>query len=1153
MVFESVFCRLYIFTFIYKILFEMFVICSLNINGLISKQDQIINFMRYNKIDILLIQEHNIRDITTLSNNLNEFCHVSLNPAICSRGGTAILIDRKLPFSILSVEKSADSRILSMKLKIYDQFFHLVNVYAHSFNKKALEREELFSNELIYYLRNSLQNTFLGGDWNCVLSERDTTSDNAVVSKALLSTIRTLNLKDIWFLKQRHVEYTYVRNNYGSRIDRAYVKELGNYVLNVKLLHVPFSDHSCLFTEFNLPNIPKVGRYYWKMNVSLLEDDDIKEKFKTEWKRMCNVKDRFQNLNEWWDLYVKKEIKSFFIREGKQIIERKYGMIKFLEYCLNRLYNKVNLTGNLEYDEVKILKNRIDELKSNILEGVKIRSRLKEQIDGEKVSAFLIKQQASAKSRKLISSIKTEANIVENLDSDVILKDKDSISLYIKNYYAKLYENESYDENYQNLFLQYVDKTLTEQEVKLLETNVTEKEIFECIKDMNTNKAPGIDGIPIEFYEKFWDIIKVEFSVIVINIVKGMYLSENQRKAIITLLPKDGDLTLLKSWRPISLICCDVKIVAKILAKRIKPLLYSLLSENQYCIEGRSIVDCNNKIRDVLYYSGKNNVTGAIINVDWEKAFDRVNWDFLLKIMNRMGFPKFVLTWIINLYTNIQSLCLVNGHLTDTFNVHKGVRQGCPLSMLFFVIFQNPLYVALEKAKNIKPLELPGSSVMELGYADDTNVFTGDDYSFMEIFRLFNNFEKATNSKINLRKTKVYGFGRWKNRIIWPVNNIKVEIDHFFTLGIFFSCSYDTALNLMWNHVYNKVKNRIPIISKRYFTLYQKASLINSLLTSKLWYVSHVYPLPLKFTMLINKEIFSFLWGSQTNPIKRDVLYNKRMSGGLGLLNIYQKSKSILTSTTIKSFLHSDETELIRYYMSTKIGNVFNVSTIPQKVSRFNTPYYENTIDIIHKCVNHKKFPNLKSKDIYEVIVPHFQPNIVDMYPNYDWLNIWRQLNFKFIRITDRDILFKYLYEILPTNKRLHQIRIEDSSLCKLCKVEDSNIHRFYYCCTVKECLSWLRKVIFYICGIQVTSLIKILSLDLPKIEKRNMNSLCLIISGYISAVWYNRKDLRFIKNMVLAKIIRDQRFNLRLLEDKAKKVFSENYCQMDLRILKAL
>ena len=982
---------------------------------------------------------------------------------------------------------------------------------------------------------------------------RDTTSDNVTISKSLLNAIRTLNLKDIWFLKNRHIEYTYVRNNYGSRIDRVYVKDLGNYVSKVKLNLVSFSDHSCLITEFNLPSIPNAGKYYWKMNVSLLDDNEIKEKFKKEWDRICFNKNRFQNLNEWWDLYAKKEIKSFFVKEGKQIIERKYGMIKYLEYCLNRLYNKINITGDLLYDEVKILKNRIEELKSDILEGVKIRSRVKEQIEGEKVSAFLIKQQSSVKSKQLINTIKTEANIVDKLDSNILLKDKDSILMYIKKYFEKLYERESYDEGYQDWFLKFVNKKLSEEEVKLLKQIVTQKEIFQCIKDMNNNKAPGIDGIPIEFYEKYWDIIKGEFTEIIINIVNGTYLSENQRKAIITLLPKDGDLTLLKSWRPVSLICCDIKIVAKLLAKRIKPLLYSLLSENQYCVQGRSIIDCNNKIRDILYYSGKNNVTGAIINVDWEKAFDRVNWDFLIKIMTRMGFPKFVLNWIVNLYTNIQSVCLINGHFTDTFNIYKGVRQGCPLSMMFFVIFQNPLYVALEHATNIRPLELPGNKVNEIGYADDTNIFTKDDESFLEIFKMFGKFEKATNSKINLKKTKVYGFGKWKDRTNWPINDIKVEIDHFYTLGIFFSCNYDNALNLMWNCIFNKIKNRIPLISKRMFTLYQKASLINCLLTSKLWYVSHVYPLTWKYTLLINGEIFRFLWGSQTNPIKREVLYNNRKNGGLGLLNIYQKSKSILTSTTMKTFLHSEENDLIRYFMGTKIGNVFNITNMPQTVSRYNAPYYEYTIDTIRKCENHAKFPNMKSKDIYELLTPYCQPNIVNMYPNYDWSNIWRQLNFKYIRIHDRNILFKYLYEILPTNKRLYQIQIEASPLCKFCKIEDSNIHRFLYCGTIKECLSWLRKVIFYICGLQIDSLLKIMSLDLPKIEKRNKNALCILIAGYIATVWYNRMDLRYIKNIVMAKIIRDQRFNMKLVGEKARDIFSENYCKMNLNILKNL
>ena len=137
--------------------------------------------------------------------------------------------------------------------------------------------------------------------------------------------IRTLNLKDVWFLKHKHIEYTFVRTNFGSRIDRAYVNGLSKYISNVKTINVNFSDHSCLYSEFILPNIPQKGKYYWKMNVSLLSDEEIKERFKIEWYRMCLIKNKFKDINEWWDIYVKKEIKSFFIREGKQIMERKYG------------------------------------------------------------------------------------------------------------------------------------------------------------------------------------------------------------------------------------------------------------------------------------------------------------------------------------------------------------------------------------------------------------------------------------------------------------------------------------------------------------------------------------------------------------------------------------------------------------------------------------------------------------------------------------------------------------------------------------------------------------------------------------------------------------------------------------------------------------
>ena len=191
--------NLIVFVLLY-ISIKMFVISSLNINGLssIRKQNQLINFMRYNSIDILLLQEHNMRDISSIGKELNDFCYVSLNNAISLKGGTAILINKRINFKIVSEEKSADSRIISLKIKMYDQMLHLINIYAHSGTQFNEERENLFRNEILYYLRNSLQSVFIGGDWNCVLSDRDTTSNNFSVSKALLNTVRTLNLKDVW-------------------------------------------------------------------------------------------------------------------------------------------------------------------------------------------------------------------------------------------------------------------------------------------------------------------------------------------------------------------------------------------------------------------------------------------------------------------------------------------------------------------------------------------------------------------------------------------------------------------------------------------------------------------------------------------------------------------------------------------------------------------------------------------------------------------------------------------------------------------------------------------------------------------------------------------------------------------------------------------
>ena len=164
----------------------------------------------------------------------------------------------------------------------------------------------------------------------------------------------------------------------------------------------------------------------------------------------------------------------------------------------------------------------------------------------------------------------------------------------------------------------------------MLTENITIEELEKVISSTANNKSPGIDGIPFEFYKTFWDTIKYEFYQIIHGIIT-YNLSYSQKTAIIILNPKDESTNHLSNWRPISLTTCDYKIFTKIIANRLKCIMSSIISPEQFCCPGKSIVDCNTLVRDIVHYCNTEDLPGAVLNLDWSKAFDRVDIDFLIK------------------------------------------------------------------------------------------------------------------------------------------------------------------------------------------------------------------------------------------------------------------------------------------------------------------------------------------------------------------------------------------------------------------------------------------------------------------------------------------------------------------------------------------
>ena len=122
----------------------------------------------------------------------------------------------------------------------------------------------------------------------------------------------------------------------------------------------------------NFPNLPKVGKFYWKLNVALLENEYIKESFQTKWIKIKNCINNYDTINDWWDRYAKSQIRHFFIEKGREESQRRYGLLEYLEFKLNRLYEKLNRTGQINYNEVKEIKDRIHSIKQKFLRELKL-------------------------------------------------------------------------------------------------------------------------------------------------------------------------------------------------------------------------------------------------------------------------------------------------------------------------------------------------------------------------------------------------------------------------------------------------------------------------------------------------------------------------------------------------------------------------------------------------------------------------------------------------------------------------------------------------------------------------------------------------------------------------------------------------------------
>ena len=177
---------------------------------------------------------------------------------------------------------------------------------------------------------------------------------------------------------------------------------------------------------------------------------------------------------------------------------------------------------------------------------------------------------------------------------------------------------------------------------------LTEKECLAALKTMESTKTPGTDGLPAEFYKVFWkDISSFLISALHYPFESGR-LSISQRRGAIKLIPKkDAELYYIKNWRPITLLNTDYKIAAKVIANRVKSVLPSLINYDQTgFMKGRFIGENIRLIDCIIQYATEKNIPGLLLFIDFEKAFDSLEWSFIFDTLRFFGFGDSIINWV---------------------------------------------------------------------------------------------------------------------------------------------------------------------------------------------------------------------------------------------------------------------------------------------------------------------------------------------------------------------------------------------------------------------------------------------------------------------------------------------------------------------------
>ncbi|KAJ9685997.1 hypothetical protein PVL29_015067 [Vitis rotundifolia] len=360
--------------------------------------------------------------------------------------------------------------------------------------------------------------------------------------------------------------------------------------------------------------------------------------------------------------------------------------------------------------------------------------------------------------------------------------------------------------------------------------------------EMNGDKAPGPNGFTVAFWQSCWDFVKEE----ILEMFKEFYDQSSFAKSLNTtfliLIPKKGGAEDLGDFRPISLLGGLYKLLAKLLANRLKKVLGNVVFVDQNAfVMGRQILDVSLIANEVIDSWKKRKEKGLVYKLDIEKTYNNINWNFLMRVMHKMGFGSRWMEWMWRCISTTKFFILVNGVRAGFFPSSKGLHQGDPLSPYLFVLGMEVLSALIRRVVDegfISGCRIRGRGRMEMNishllFADDIVVFCKakkEHLTYLSWILVW--FEAAFGLRINLTKSEIIPVGE-----VEEIEEMTVELGC--RVGSLPSAYLGLPLGAhhkapsMWDGVEERMRRRLALWKRQY--LFDSPDVINSITSNSTW------------------------------------------------------------------------------------------------------------------------------------------------------------------------------------------------------------------------------------------------------------------------------------------------------------------------------